>query len=62
MKEDASAEGYKDRDRYANQTDWNHGKNDGFGKAGHETSQSQRGLDSESEQNNSKKGSTHYGG
>lgn len=55
-------EGYRARERYGDENEWNHENKVGFGNDGHEKSESQRGIGSESEQNNSKNTSTHYGG
>ncbi|KAJ8641017.1 hypothetical protein MRB53_017711 [Persea americana] len=53
--------GFKDRDQFRDETEWNHGNKNGFGKDGHEKTWSQRGLGSENEENYSKKGSANYG-
>lgn len=47
-------EGYRARERYGDETEWNHENKVGFGNDGREKSESQRGIGNESEQNNSK--------
>ncbi|XP_058091356.1 clathrin interactor EPSIN 1-like isoform X2 [Magnolia sinica] len=51
-------DGYKSRDRYGDETDWNHGDRDGFNKDGHDKSRPRSNLSNESEGSNLKKGST----
>ncbi|XP_077211677.1 clathrin interactor EPSIN 1-like [Tasmannia lanceolata] len=50
-------DGYKNRDQYGDESDWNHGEKDAFGS--HDRSQSRGGLANEG--NDSKKGPALYG-